>query len=119
MAKIIVVEDDTVLRGMIAEELQDLGHTVKVASDGVAGLDMIRAEKPDVICCDINMPRMNGLQLKAKLQEHGAADDKTLFVFISANTGKNDIADGLMLGADHYFTKPIDFDRLAKVIAEH
>lgn len=116
MARIIVVEDDTVLRGMIAEELQDLGHTVKVASDGEAALQMIQADKPDVICCDVNMPRMNGFQLKAKLQDDSAAAKKTLFVFISANTSKNDIADGLMLGADHYFTKPIDFDRLAKVI---
>ena len=119
MARIVVVEDDTVLRGMIAEELQDLGHTVKVAPDGEAGLQMIRAEKPDVICCDINMPRMNGFQLKAKLQEAGVTNDRTMFVFISANTSKNDIADGLMLGADHYFTKPIDFDRLARVIAGH
>lgn len=117
MAKVVVVEDDVALRGIIADELKDLGHTVHVASDGESGLEVIGREHPDVVCCDINMPRMNGFQMKSKLQDSGILDEKAIFVFISAKTAKSDVADGLMLGADHYFTKPIDFEKLARVIA--
>jgi DNA-binding response OmpR family regulator len=118
MAKIVVVEDEAALRSMIVEELEDLGHEVHSAPDGEAGLALIGEVQPKIICCDINMPKMNGFQLKATLQEQSVVGDDTVFIFISANSSKNDIADGLMLGADHYFTKPIDFDRLAKIVGE-
>lgn len=118
MATVVIVEDEPALQAMIAEELEDLGHTVHRASDGAAGLDLIRRVKPTIICCDINMPKMSGLEMKEKLRADPSVSTDIMFIFISANASKNDIADGLMLGADHYFTKPIDFDRLAKIVGQ-
>lgn len=116
MVKIVVIEDEIDLRRMIVEELEDLGHEVHEAVNGEEGLRKIEQVKPQVICSDINMPKMNGFEMKEALDTMGLIDEKTVFIFISANSTKVDIADGLMVGAAHYFTKPIDFDRLASVL---
>ncbi|SEA57995.1 response regulator transcription factor [Rubrimonas cliftonensis] len=117
MAKIVVIEDESALRAMIAEELEDLGHTVVTAVNGEQGLAAILEHRPQFVCCDVNMPVMNGLALKQKLNALGLGPNELTFIFVSARVDRNDIADGLMLGADHYLTKPIDMDRLATLVS--
>ena len=58
------------------------------------------------------MPCMNGFEMKSRLVKLDEDISKTPFIFISAFADASDIADGLMQGADHYITKPIDFDAL-------
>lgn len=116
MARVVIIEDEPELRAMIAEEIADLGHEVHVASDGEEGLALIRAKAPSIICSDINMPRMNGFELRRRLEAEGLITSATTFIFISANSTKADVADGLMMGAEYYFTKPIDFEKLAVVV---
>ncbi len=111
MAKIIVVEDDVDLRGLLVEELEDAGHVIFEAGDGVEGLATIKAENPDVIISDIGMPRMDGYQLKQRLQTCPRFSD-TPFLFLSALAFQQAIDKGLSIGADHYLTKPVDFDAL-------
>ena len=111
MAKIIIIEDEEDLRQLIVDELEDAGYETLEASDGILGLSTILAEDPDVIISDIGMPRMDGLQLKEKLQ---ALPDYSLkpFLFLSALAMQSAIDKGLEVGADHYLTKPVDFDDL-------
>jgi two-component system response regulator AtoC len=118
MARIVVVEDEEVLRGILVEEIEDMGHEALAADNGETALALIRETRPAVICSDVNMPGMNGLELRRRLESEGLMDPAPTFIFISANASSVDIADGLMAGADHYFTKPIDFDRLAAVIKD-
>lgn len=111
MAKIIVIEDEEELRQLIVDELEDAGHETLEASDGVIGLMTILAENPDVIISDIGMPRMDGFQLKKKLQAL-PKHSPTPFLFLSALAFQQAIDEGLNIGADHYFMKPVDFDDL-------
>jgi CheY-like chemotaxis protein len=112
MAKIVVVEDEADLREILVAELEDMGHTIAEAADGDQGLKMILAVKPDLILADINMPQVNGYQLRQRLQRQHPDYAKIPFVFVSAFADEQDIADGLMVGADHYITKPINYDLL-------
>jgi DNA-binding response OmpR family regulator len=58
------------------------------------------------------MPKMNGFQMRTVLRDRHPDLAKIPFVFVSAFADKNDVADGLVVGADHYITKPIDFNML-------
>lgn len=111
MAKVIVIEDEQELRQLIVDELEDAGHEALEAGDGVAGLTAILNECPDVIVSDIGMPGMDGFELKEKLQTL-PKHSPTPFLFLSALAFQQAIDKGLDVGADHYLTKPVDFDDL-------
>ena len=112
MAKILVIEDEPELRELIVSELNYFGHKTIEASDGEKGLQQILSHAPDIVLADINMPRMNGHQLRGRLQQDHPSHAKIPFMFVSALADDTDIADGMMIGVDHYMTKPIDFDQL-------
>ena len=118
MAKIIVIEDDLDLRQLLADELEDAGHDIVEAGDGIEGLARIKAECPDVIISDIGMPRMDGYQLRQRLQGCPQFRD-TPFLFLSALAFQQAIDKGLSIGADHYLTKPVDYDVLLSRIAAY
>lgn len=118
MAKIIIIEDEEDLRQLIVDELEDAGHETLEACDGVAGLTTIIAEDPDVIISDIGMPGMDGFELKEKLQTL-PKHKPTPFLFLSALAFQQAMDKGLMIGADHYLTKPVDFDDLLSRIATY
>ena len=112
MAKILVIEDEPELRELIVSELEDFGHRTLEASDGEQGLQKILTERPDIILADINMPKMNGHQLRGVLQNSHPHAAQIPFLFVSALADDADIEDGRMIGVDHYITKPIDFGQL-------
>ena len=112
MPSIALIEDEADLRDLIREELEFSGFKVQTASNGTEGLDLIRKLKPDLILSDINMPGMNGFQMRKNLQKDNPELAETPFIFLSAFADQSDISDGLVAGADHYITKPIDFDEL-------
>ncbi len=111
MAKIVVVEDEEELRQLIVEELEDAGHQALEAGDGVDGLSTIMAENPDLIISDVGMPRMDGFQLKQKLQEL-PNHSPTPFLFLSALAFQQAVERGMSVGADEFMTKPVDFEDL-------
>ncbi|MEM8950602.1 MAG: response regulator [Pseudomonadota bacterium] len=112
MAKILVIEDEPELRELMVSELQYSGHRTIEAENGEQGLQRILSEAPDIILADINMPKMNGHQLRGRLKQSHPQHARIPFVFVSALADESDIADGQMIGVDHYITKPIDFDKL-------
>lgn len=111
MAKVIVIEDEEELRQLIIDELKDAGHETLEAGDGVDGLEAIMAESPDVIISDIGMPRMDGYQLRQKLQEL-PKHSPTPFLFLSALAFQQAMDKGTDVGADEFMTKPVNFDDL-------
>ncbi|MEM9442415.1 MAG: response regulator [Pseudomonadota bacterium] len=111
MAKIVVVEDEEELRQLIVDELEDAGHQALEAGDGIDGLITIMAENPDLIISDVGMPRMDGFQLKQKLQEL-PNHSPTPFLFLSALAFQQAVERGMSVGADEFMTKPVDFEDL-------
>lgn len=114
--RILVIEDEPELLELIASELEDAGHHVIQAQDGVEGLSLATRNRFDVICSDVNMPYFSGIDLKRELDRGEILASETRFIFISAQATDDAVADGLAAGAAHYVTKPIDFDRLARLI---
>jgi diguanylate cyclase len=109
MLKILVIEDDAKIRKNIARLLSLEGYEVMVAENGAVGLEMALLEKPSIILCDILMPEMNGYEVLECLRKK-APDYFAPFIFVSAKGSKDDVRQGMILGADDYLTKP--FTRL-------
>jgi DNA-binding response OmpR family regulator len=111
-ATILCIDDEALLREDIVEELEDEGYRVLQASDGHEGLKQILQHHPDLVICDITMPRKNGYELLKEVRgEHGISAEMP-FIFLSALADKEHIVAGLKMGADNYMTKPVDFDVL-------
>lgn len=109
---ILCIDDEALLREDIVEELEDEGYRVIQASDGHEGLKQILQHRPDLVICDITMPRKNGYELLKEVRgEHGISAEMP-FIFLSALADKEHIVAGLKMGADNYMTKPVDFDVL-------
>jgi PAS domain S-box-containing protein len=113
--KILIIEDDTVLRENISVFLNEEGYLVNVAADGLSGVNMAMSLIPDLILCDITMPGMDGLELFKTIQQIKATSAIPL-IFITAKAEKEDIRTGMQLGADDYITKPFDFQELRQTI---
>ncbi len=112
MHTILCIEDVTELRHDIAEELQEAGYEVLQAGDGEQGLEMIVEHKPDLVLCDITMPRKDGLQLMKEVRSNFPLLADMPIMLLSALSDQQRILDGLKQGADAYLTKPINFEYL-------
>jgi DNA-binding response OmpR family regulator len=115
MKKILIIEDDTVLRENTAEFIQGENFEVFVAKDGLEGVQQTLQHLPDLILCDISMPNMDGFDFYKTIKQIRATSTIPL-VFFSARTENEDIRAGMQLGADDYIIKPFDFFELLKVI---
>lgn len=105
MIKILVIEDAKDLREDVVEMLNLEGYNAYGAEDGLAGVDVARQNRPDLIVCDIMMPELDGYGVLEKLRE----DPKTAtipFIFLTAKAERVSVRQGMVLGADDYLTKP-------------
>jgi len=113
-AKILVIDDEPHIREMICDALELAGHTTDSTADGFDGLKKLRAEKFDLVITDINMPKLDGLELIDYMRKHG---DSTPVICLTARNQKPDIAAGFKLGADDYITKPFGLEELTLRVA--
>ena len=97
------VEDDPAIAQMISLQLELLGYRTHVERDGLAALEAIRRDRPDVVLLDIGLPGLDGIQVCRRLR---AEDDWTPILFVTARDDEVDRVVGLELGADDYVTKP-------------
>lgn len=111
MKKILVIEDDFVLRENACEFLKAENFDAYSASDGAAGVQTAIEIMPDLILCDIAMPKMDGYEVFRTLQTIPVTA-QIPFIFITARTQKEDLRLGMQLGADDYITKPYTYDDL-------
>jgi DNA-binding NarL/FixJ family response regulator len=106
MKKILVIEDEPEMRRNLTTILRLEKFQALAAENGRVGLDLARAEKPDVILCDVMMPELDGYGVIAALR--GNPDTaSTPFIFLTAKGEKPDVRAGMNLGADDYLTKPV------------
>ncbi|MCP2335018.1 DNA-binding response OmpR family regulator [Actinomadura rupiterrae] len=115
LGRVLVVDDDEVIRQLIAVNLQLEGFEVVTAVDGQDCLDKVRDVRPDVITLDVMMPRLDGWVTAVRLRE----DDETRHirvVMITARAQEHDVRRGHEIGVDAYVTKPFDPNRLIQTV---
>lgn len=95
-----------------------MGHEIAIAVDGQQGLEVILDETPDLILADINMPKLDGRELRKRLVSDHPDHAAIPFCFMSAFADQQDIKEGMGTGATHYFTKPLDYGELEDWITE-
>ena len=113
MKKILVVEDDMPIRNLYKEELLDEGYEVVTAPDGVAGYEMFRKEKPDLVTIDLKMPNMNGLELLDKIRK----EDKKIPIIIYSAYGEF-TQNFSTWAADEYLVKSSDLTEFKSKVKE-
>ncbi len=105
MKTILVIEDEQELRESISEMLNFEGYQVITASDGLEGVSQAREHIPDLILCDILMPRMNGYEVLGELKKD-LTTAMIPFIFLTALSDQKKIRQGMNTGADDYIVKP-------------
>ncbi|HEX6472594.1 MAG TPA: response regulator [Streptosporangiaceae bacterium] len=115
MGRVLVVDDDEVIRQLIAVNLQLEGFAVEMATDGQDCLDKVRAVDPDVITLDVMMPRLDGWVTAVRLREEEATRHIKV-VMITARAQEHDIRRGREIGVDAYVTKPFDPAELIRTV---
>lgn len=118
MAHILVIDDEAPLRQNLVRFLRMEGHTVQEAADGQAGYEAAIAALPDLIFCDMMMPRMNGLEVLQALQMHAQAKAIPL-LFVSASAEPERLQEALSFGARGYLTKPFKLEQLRALLTQH
>ncbi|WP_071189704.1 response regulator [Trichormus sp. NMC-1] len=117
MSLILVIEDETQIRLNLQEILELGDFSVITAADGTIGLQLAKSKNPDLIICDIMMPGLNGYEVLQELRQDPQSADIPL-IFLTAKIGRNDLRQGMGLGADDYITKPFEpFEILQAVTA--
>ena len=107
--RVLVVDDEPGLRHTLLLILRDEGYQVQVADDGETGLRMALAEAPDLVLCDIRMPRMGGLDFLERYQEAGGT---ALVVMMSAYGTLDTAVEAMRRGAYDYISKPFNADEV-------
>ena len=112
MKKILVIEDNAEVRENLEEILELSGYEVLTAEDGKLGVEIALKEMPDLVLCDVMMPRLDGFGVLNILSKKSSTADIP-FVFLTAKTEKSDFRRGMNLGADDYLPKPCNPRELA------
>lgn len=115
-AKILVIEDETLLREEVVEWLTFEGYQATGVADGISGVEAALRQLPDLIICDITMPRLDGYGVLLEVHTNPATAGIP-FIFVTARASYEDVRKGMNLGADDYITKP--FTRLELLQAIH
>ena len=120
MPKILIVDDDLVMRELqkeTLEKLEDNGVEILTVDNGEDAIDSIRTEKPDLVILDVMMPEMNGFEVCNTVKNELGMKD--VFVLIlTASTQGLDKQMSKDVGADIFMTKPFDPDELIKVVSK-
>lgn len=115
MKKILIIEDEPHTRENLATILEMEGYLPVSAPDGEVGLATALRESPDLILCDVSMPKLDGFGVLAALRKHERGGSIP-FIFLSAKSDRLDIRSGMNLGADDYLTKPASAEEVLAAV---
>jgi twitching motility two-component system response regulator PilG len=116
--KVMVIDDSNTIRKTAEIFLLQAGAQVVLAEDGFDALAKINDHLPNVVFCDILMPRLDGYQTCALIKKNPKFA-ATPVIMLSSKDGLFDRARGRMVGSDEYLTKPFTKDSLIKTVADH
>jgi two-component system cell cycle response regulator DivK len=115
MATILLVEDHQEIWDFLSRRLKRRGYDVEVAQDGQEGLDKARADKPDLLLLDMNLPVMDGWSVARTLKAEDATKHIPI-IALTAHAMSGDREKAIAAGCDDYHAKPIDFSQLLQQI---
>ena len=115
MKKILVIEDNPEVRDNVEETLELYGYAILGAADGDEGVKLAMSERPDLILCDVMMPKLDGFGV-LKILSQRSETARIPFIFLTAKSEKEDFRRGMDLGADDYITKPFYKDDLLQAV---
>ena len=116
--RILYVEDAAVIRDTIARLLELKGYTVGYARNGQEGIDMSLKWNPDVILMDLRMPVMDGYKAMNRIKLNPKTQHLPIFV-VSAWSSQKERTQAKLAGADEFFVKPPDLERLIETIDQY
>ena len=109
MTKILVIDDERSIRNSMKDILQYEGYEVVLAENGMEGLVSVKSEKPDVVFCDIKMPKMEGIEVLERIKEFSA---DTPVIMISGHGTIDTAIEAIWKGAYDFIEKPLDLNRI-------
>lgn len=115
MKKVLIIDDDKVMRDLTGELLALAGFDIQKAENGIEGVSLAKTNSPDIIICDIMMPILDGYGVLHMLSRDPLTS-AIPFIFLTANTEKSEIRKGMELAADDYLTKPFNETDLLNAI---
>jgi DNA-binding NarL/FixJ family response regulator len=117
MKKILVVDDDKILRAVLQHTLEQEGYQVTIVSSGANAIKSFENDTPDIVISDVSMPEMDGFEFCRRLRSRPSGQ-LVPFIFLSARGDLEDRIQGHSIGADDYLTKPFEIkELLAKIEA--
>lgn len=115
MPRILIVEDNEENRDALSRRLKRRGYDVVIATDGRQGVDMVAAEKPDLILMDMNLPELDGWEATRQVKAADASKDIPV-IALTAHALAGDRERAIAAGCADYHTKPVELPRLLEQI---
>lgn len=116
--KVLVIDDSNTIRRSAEIFLKQGGHQVILAEDGFDAMSKVNDNQPDLIFCDILMPRLEGYQTCAIIKRNARFANVPI-IMLSSKDGLFDKARGRMVGAEDYLTKPFTKDQLLQAVRQY
>lgn len=116
--RVLVIDDSNTIRRSAEIFLKQGGHEVMLAEDGFDALAKVNDAQPDLIFCDILMPRLDGYQTCAIIKRNPQFASVPV-IMLSSKDGLFDKARGRMVGSEDYLTKPFTKDQLLQAVQQH
>lgn len=115
MKRVLAVDDTRAMLGMLVECLEDGGHTVFAARDGVEAMEALAQHRPDIVITDLNMPRMNGLQFIEAARQR--PEGRTLPILLLTTETAQELKDeARRIEATGWLCKPFDPDQILGLV---
>ncbi|HZG72339.1 MAG TPA: response regulator [Chondromyces sp.] len=115
--KLLLAEDEEVLRMLVVDTLEDEGYEIDEASDGEEAYELIQQNEYDLVILDYMMPQMTGLEVIEKIRQHPDKKDVKILM-LSAKSQRMDQDRVLLAGADHFISKPFSPLHLLEKVGE-
>ena len=111
--KVLIVDDEKLVRWSLREKCEEWGYQVVEAEDGSAAMRLAHSESPDLVLLDVRLPDLNGVEVLQRLKDSGEA---RAFIMMTANPQLDDVKAAIKLGAYDFIGKPLNFDELGVTI---
>jgi DNA-binding response OmpR family regulator len=105
MARVLVADDDPIVRELIVYKLETEGYDVVVAEDGTSALSTVQESTPDIVVLDVHMPGLSGFDV-CRMMRAEPATAQVPVIMLTASVQEADISTGFVSGADDYVAKP-------------
>lgn len=111
--KLLVVDDEHLIRWSLEQNLKKQGYDVVTAASGEDALRLVREEQPDLVLLDIQLPGITGIDVLEKIKE---IDEELIVIMVTANSGLENAVTAMRLGAYDYISKPFNLDELSIIV---